>query len=614
MLNVKKKECKMKKVFYLFAAALLTLAGCQDNLSVIEQTNNQTIVITLAQTKALINDSGEGAATFSWEEGDNLGVEVDGELVEFTLTDYDGSKATFKAPSGFSKALADEAFVAYPYVPEDCDNGVFELSYPSVYEVDKADAFRLRWAGKLAKQEDGTFKAALEHTTAILRVSYTSVPDVAAAVRMVAGDDDVTIKFTYTQAEGDNINFYFPVKEGEYDQISVTLEDSDLDEIAGTTQTLRKKDGTLEFTKGCIYRAPAIELNVYQLVENDDMVEDGDYVLAYYDAEAGAYKLFSFDKTMTNAQAAAGAVADVHGLSNLFAQGGKIYSTVLRENYVSVPGAEGASAINVPAEAEEAAVLSVTGNANAAKLTLSSGSYSLRLDKVITSVAEGGQATLAVQPNAPDAIAIMNSLRGGTVSISFNELIDFAVAQAQKEGVTFTDEQVARLRSGFNHLCALAKEILANHNMGDLMTITTDTDIFTVIAQYYDNAAAYSLEISEEKKFGWATPVGFHKYDDGFTANVSVPSKGWFDRLQASLQGDKASCVEYWAQFDKTYNIAGIENFFRRLANRAVNELDDSTYAMLQQINFTAIGNVYGKYVKKFNDELEPVCLFKKVQ
>ena len=68
MLNVKKRNVKMKKVFYLFAAALLMLAGCQDNLSQIEKTNNQTIVITLAQTKALIDDSGSGSATFSWEE------------------------------------------------------------------------------------------------------------------------------------------------------------------------------------------------------------------------------------------------------------------------------------------------------------------------------------------------------------------------------------------------------------------------------------------------------------------------------------------------------------------------------------------------------------------
>ena len=218
----------------------------------------------------------------------------------------------------------------------------------------------------------------------------------------------------------------------------------------------------------------------------------------------------------------------------------------------------------------------------------------------------------------------MYDLRGGTVTITFNELINFAVEQAKKEGVTFTDAQVDRLRTGFEHLCSLAKEMLASHNMGNLMDIDRNTDIFTVIAQYYDNAADYSFQVSEDKLFGWATPVGFHKIDDGFTANVSVPSKGWFDRLQASLRGvddpdteaNEATdyFIAYWKNIDKDYNILDFQNFFERLARKAVNTLDASTFAMLQDINFTAIGNVYGRYVDRFNDELEPVYLFKKLQ
>ena len=604
----------MKKVFYLFAAALLMFAGCQDNLSVIEKTNNQTIVITLAQTKATISDNGEGAASFAWEEGDEIGVAVGENLVKFVLESFEENKAIFKAAADFSGDLEDGAYVAYPYVAEDCVNGQFALSFPSVYEVSKADAFRLRWSGTLAEQEDGTFATALEHQTAILRVSYSSMPSVTAAAKMVAGSDEVTVKFSFTPAEGEDLNFYFPVKEGSYDQVTVTLLDEDLDEIVGTAKTLKKANSTLDFATGSIYRTPTININLYQLVDNADMVDEGEYVLAYYDAEAGEYKLFSFDKTMENAQAAASAVENIHGMSNLLAKGGQIYSTVISKNYVSVPGAAGALALNIPAEAEASAALSVTGNAFAANTTLTSGSYSLRLDKVITSIADGGAATLSVQPNAPDAINIMYSLRGGKVTITFDELINFAVAQAQKEGVTFTDAQVARLRSGFEHLCRLAKEILASHNMGNLMDIDCDTDVFAVIAQYYDNAATYSRQGSEEKKFGWATPVGFHKYDDGFTANVSVPSKGWFDRLQASLQGSKQDCIDYWAQFDSQYVIADFPNFFKRLSTKALNEIDDSTFAMLKEINFTAIGNVYGKYVKRFNDNLEPVYLYKKLQ
>ena len=148
----------------------------------------------------------------------------------------------------------------------------------------------------------------------------------------------------------------------------------------------------------------------------------------------------------------------------------------------------------------------------------------------------------------------------------------------------------------------------------DLMEIDINTKVLDVFAQYYDNVCDYSLQVSEEKKFGWAVPLGFYAANDGFTSNVSLPSYGWFNRLDASLEGDKDYCVNYWAQFDSQYKILDFENFFQRLARRAVNELDDSTYAMLQEIDFKAIGNVYKKYAERLNDNLEKVYIYKKVQ
>ena len=353
-------------------------------------------------------------------------------------------------------------------------------------------------------------------------------------------------------------------------------------------------------------------LNRYELVTMNDAVDDGEYVLAYHDAEG--FKLFSFNKTMANAETAANNVKDVHGLSGLLSKGSEIYATVVGKNYVTVEGEEGADYINVPEDVEADAMLSVTGNYSAANLTLSSGSYSLRLDKVITNINSDFSATLSVQPNAPDVLNIMYALRGGKVVVTFDEMIDFAVAQAKKEGVTFTDEQIDRLRSGFVKLCKIAKEMMASHNVGDLMDIDLNTNVFDVIAQYYDNVAAYSLQVSEEKKFGWATPIGFYKGDDGFTANIALPQAGWFDRIDESLEGDTDAFIAYWANIDKDYNILDFENFFQRLARRFVNEVDPSTYALLQQVDFSAIGRVYGRYVNRFNDKLEPVYLYKKVK
>ncbi len=351
----------------------------------------------------------------------------------------------------------------------------------------------------------------------------------------------------------------------------------------------------------------------YQLVKNNIDITDGDYVLAYHNGEG--FNLFSFTKTMANAETAANNVKDVHGLSALLSKGSQIYATVVGKNYVTVEGNAGADFINITDEVEAEAKLSVTGTADEANLTLSSGSYSLRLDKVITNINDDYSATLSVQPNAPDALNIMYSLRGGKVVITFNELINFAVDQAKKEGVTFTPEQIARLRSGFLKLCKLAKEELAEHNMGNLMDIDLNTNVFDVIAQYYDNAASYSLQIAPEKKFGWATPIGFYKGDDGFTANIALPQAGWFDRVAESLtKNNRADFVAYWAQYDSQYHILDISNFFQRLAGKFYDELDPSTYALLQQVDFRAIGRVYGRYVNRFNDKLEKVYLYKKIK
>lgn len=605
----------MKKAFYA-AAALLMLAGCskEQQGEIVSEKGKKTIEISLVQTRATISDNGSGAASFAWEEGDKIGVQVDDKLVEFELTEFDGSKAKFQAD--VTGELKDGAYVAYPYVPEDCIDGVFKVSYPSVYEVDKADAFRLRWSGTLKEDtENGGFYTELENTAAIFRVTYATVPDFAQAVTMKVDDaDPVTVKFTQDKVE--NMNFYFPVLEGEYDAITVALATEEGEEIDGTAQTITKKNGKLSLAKGKIYRTPVITLNLYELVNDAEQLEAGDYVLAYYNGNG--FNLFSFSKSMENAVAAADLLKDVHGLSNIFAQGSAVYSTALNGNYVSVSGKEGALAINVPTDAEEAAMFSATGNATSGKVTFSSGDWTLRADKLIIEINSDNSAIVSAQLNAEDLVSIAKKLRGTEIPVTFQNLIDFAVEQAQKEGVTFTPEQIDRLKSGFEHLCRLAKSVVKEKLGKDMMTIDLSTEVLDVFARYYDNVCDYSLQISSEKKFGWATPIGFYKGDNGFTANLALPNYGWFTRLEDSLKGTKDECVAYWGQFDDDYQILDFDNFFSRAANRALRELDDSTYEMLRQManegKFSLIGNVYKKYAERINDDLEPVYIYKKVQ
>lgn len=603
----------MKKSFYV-VAAFLALAGCaKEQVESVSEKAEKTIEITLLDTKATISDSGSGAASFAWEKGDKIGVQVEGKLVEFELTEFEGSTAKFKAD--VEGELKDGAYVAYPYVPEDFSNGEFKVSYPAVYEVDKADAFRLRWSGTLKKDtENGGFYTELENTAAIFRVTYATVPEVAEAVTMKVDDGElVTVKFT--QKKEENMSFYFPVIEGEYDAITVALATEDGTEIDGTSQTLSSSKGKMKLEKGKIYRTPTITLNLYELIENTALLNDGEYVLAYHNGEA--FNLFSFSKTMENAAEAAELVKDVHGLGNILAQGSKLYSTVLNKNYVTVSGKAGALAINVPADAEDAASFSVTGNAKSGKTTLESEQGNLRVDKIIVSLNENGSANIAAQFNAEDMVSIAKKLRGTDIPVTFSYLIDFAVEQAAKEGVNFTDDQIARLRSGFEHLSSLAKQLIKEKLNKDLMDITLQTKVLDVFERYYDNVCDYSLQISDEKKFGWAVPIGFYVADDGFTTNISMPNYGWFNRLENSLKGTKEECVAYWSQFDDDYNILDFDNFFSRASNRALKEISDDTYSMLQTManegKFSAIGKVYKRYVERFNDDLADVYIYKKL-
>ena len=613
----------MKKVFY-FAAAILALAACskeQNTPEVTPEKATKTIQITLASTKATIADNDDGAAaSFAWEEGDKIGVQVGDKLVEFTLTEFEGATAKFTAKA--EGELMDGAFVAYPYVPEDCVNGTFKVSFPSIYEVDKANAFRLRWAGTLAKQKDGSFKTALKHTTAIFRTTFATVPKAAQAVSMKVDESTpVTIKFTQEKTE--NMNFYFPVAEGSYDAITIALVNKNGDEIEGTAKTITNPNGKLKLEKGMIYRTPTISYNLYALIDDTGLLEDGDYVLAYHNGEA--FNLFSFSKTMENAQAAAESIKDVHGLSNLLAHGTEFYKKVLGENYVTVSGNAGADVIDVPAASETAAMFSVTNSSQdgekelaKGKTTLKSSIHDLRVDKVMVTMNENGSANIAAQFNAEDIVAIAKLLRGTEIPVNFQYLIDFAVEQAAKEGVTITDAEKHQLETGFEHLCRLAKDICKEKLQKDLMDINLQTNVLDVFARYYDNVCDYSLQVSEEKKFGWATPLGFYVADNGFTTNVALPNYGWFDRLNASLKGTKDKCVEYWSQFDSQYNILDIEDFFARASRRAVNELSDTTYGMLQKMakenKFSTIGQVYKRYAERVNDDLAEVYIYKKLQ
>lgn len=374
----------------------------------------------------------------------------------------------------------------------------------------------------------------------------------------------------------------------------------------------------------------------YKLVTSTPSDAAGKYILVY--PNGTTYRAFSFTKAMENAEAAGELAKDTHGLENILAMGSQLYATVVANNCIDVEGPANAESLILTPDQEKEAAFDVSlldadhawdlvdGKVTLSATTQKGKSYSIGVDHAVVNV--NGNADVVVAFNAPDVINAMKAIRGTDLPVDFDYLINLAVAQAMKEGITFTSAQIARLKSGFEHLCTLAKSMVASHpevfQGGTLMDINLSTNVFDVVGRYYDNATQMSWSIAPEKRFGLAT-LGYHAYDKGFTFNVGLPQAGWFNRLEESLKYDADNdhvleaedCVAYWKQFDSQYNL-GIDKFFERASRRALSELDPTTLAMLQQMaaagKFAAIGNVYKQYADRFNDELEPVYIYKKVE
>lgn len=265
----------MKKAIYtLFAIAL---AACTAENLPEKPTTRETpetqepttetvsINVRLAEpaSKALINDSDSGAASFSWENGDQIGVVVGNKYYCFTLEGKTGEDiGTFTAELPGGSTIEDGAQIAYPYIADDYNESshTFSLTYPTEYTSTKAGDFRHRWAGTLSEDGSGNFHANLSHQTAILRITYANVPAEATAVQLTADQNlagsSKTIK-TNLSWHASTMNFYFPVPAGTYNSFTIQLLNGETP-IDGTQKTLANSAMTLE--TGKIYRTPSVAL------------------------------------------------------------------------------------------------------------------------------------------------------------------------------------------------------------------------------------------------------------------------------------------------------------------------------------------------------------------
>ena len=299
----------MKKAIYtLFAIAL---AACTAESipetpttpeSTVPTTEKVSINVRLAEpaTKTIINDSGSGAASFSWENGDEIGVVVDNKYYCFTLegkTGEDTGTFTAELPSG--STIEDGAQIAYPYIADDYNESTntFSLTYPTEYTSTKAGDFRHRWAGTLVKDGSNNFQANLAHQTAILRITYANVPADATAIKITADKNlagsskTITTNFSW---HASTMDFHFPVPAETYTSFTIELYNG-ADAIDGTQRTLANTSMLLE--TGKIYRnttkaiadsmADILGADTYQITPTEAYNSDNSN---YYDENTRAYQ------------------------------------------------------------------------------------------------------------------------------------------------------------------------------------------------------------------------------------------------------------------------------------------------------------------------------------
>ena len=267
--------------------------------------------------------------------------------------------------------------------------------------------------------------------------------------------------------------------------------------------------------------------------------------------------------------------------------------------------------------------------------------------------------------NAPNAVAIMNDLRGHDVSVTFEDLKNLALAKVDGFDATPGSLDDEFLTKAFNKLVAVAQEVVSEnpHNLfpaGSTLNITLSSNAFDVFKQYHDNAAEISWRISPEKRFGLAQ-LGYNINADGFTAQVDLPSYEWFYKLNESLRQAKVNVdvtvfpgrtqnvpvavrqmfVDYWKNIDTQYtiNIDGVKvnNFFEKVANRLLDNLDEvsvptTAFEYLNYSNndeffqlvaaatstggekFKKLGDAYKALAEKLNTGIQPAYIYKKVE
>lgn len=177
----------MKKLLLLLLPALTCLSCAKEMMEKDASSQERfTVTASIEGTKLSVDAAGK---TF-WDDGDEIGIFLNGKIVKCTLADGAGTATGVFSSDVDARGKTVNGVAVYPYDESLTLNGKkLTVMVPSSNK--EGYCYPVPMAGKL--QADGTY--AFRNIAAIFRVKYTNLPSIANTVKVTASN---TVSGTFT--------------------------------------------------------------------------------------------------------------------------------------------------------------------------------------------------------------------------------------------------------------------------------------------------------------------------------------------------------------------------------------------------------------------------------